>query len=52
MVDSTSQSVNVEGHGIESSTKEKNHAKYPLWKYVIVVGRIQGGGSLVWICSE
>ena len=52
MVDSTSQSVNVEAHRIESVAKEKNDPKSPMWKYVIVVGRIQGGGSLIWICSE
>ena len=52
MADSASQSVNVETHGIEFATKEKNDPKSPLWKYVTIVGRIQGGGSLIWICSE
>ena len=52
MDDSASQSVNVEAHGIEFATKEKNDPKSPLWKYVTVVGRIQGWGSLIWICSE
>ena len=52
MVDSASQIVNVKAHGIESATKEKNDPKSPLWKYVTVVGMIQGGRSLIWICSE
>jgi hypothetical protein len=37
---------------LESTTKAKNDLKSPLWKYVTILGKIQGGGLLVCICSE
>ena len=37
---------------IQSAPIEKIDPKSPLWKYVTVLGKIQGGGSLIWICSE
>ncbi len=37
---------------IQSAPKEKFDPKSPLWKYVTIVGKIKGGGSLVWVCSE
>ena len=37
-------------HKIESAPKVD--PKSPLWKYVTTIGKIQGGGSLAWVCSE
>ena len=47
-----SSSVNVGEQEVESAPIEKIDPKSPLWKYVTVVGKIPGGGSLIWICSE
>ena len=47
-----SSSVNIGEQEIESAPIEKVDPKSPLWKYVTIVGKIQGGGSLIWICSE
>ena len=47
-----SLSVDVGEQEIESASIEKTDPKSPLWKYVTVVGKIQGGGSLIWICNE
>ena len=37
-------------HEIESTPKVD--PKSPLWKYVTIAGKIQGRGSLAWVCSE
>ena len=37
-------------HEIESAPKVD--PKSPLWKYVAIVGKIQGGGSLTLVCSK
>eukprot|EP00253_Pinus_taeda_P002226 PITA_02226 len=36
----------------ETESTQKIDPKSPLWKYVTTVGKIQGGGSLAWVCSE
>ena len=37
-------------HEIEFAAKVDPRS--PLWKYVTIVGKIQGVGSLAWVCSE
>ena len=44
--------MNVGDQEIEFAPIEKIDPKSPLWKYVTVEGKIQGGGSLICICSE
>eukprot|EP00253_Pinus_taeda_P014475 PITA_14475 len=36
----------------ETESTQKVDPKSPLRKYVTTVGKIQGGGSLAWVCSE
>jgi len=47
-----SSPINIGEQEIESVPKEKLDPKSHLWKYVTILGRIKGGGSLIWICSE
>ena len=42
-----SSSLNVGEQAIQSAPVEKIDPKSPLWKYVTVVEKIQGGGSLI-----
>ena len=52
MASSTSVIPDVQTMENESESSLKFDPKSPLWKYVTIVGKIQGGGSLAWVCSE